>query len=130
MTDKKLEEIITSKKLEEKEKKAVEIYKNLGYTFNSLVSEHQRILGYNEELLRRLRLIDKMGSVCFCSAMVYDQEAEGNTVPFLYCVIRDGEKDLCCPYVFPSAKEGSRHKESIEKALELHKELQSENDKR
>lgn len=109
---------MTKAEIERKEKEQAKLFRNVGYTFRSLV---QAFMIQNNELIRmkeRLLYIDKMnGKICMCSAMVNDQEKEGNTVPYLWCIISDKTKSTClCPYVEASNID-------VEHALELQKEL-------
>jgi hypothetical protein len=98
-------------------KEQTKLFRQMGYTFESLVSHYLMEQKYQQELLQRLKLIDRQnGKVCLCSAMVIDQEKEGNTVPYLYCIIKGGKERIGCPYVKATDDE-------IKKALELHKEL-------
>ena len=92
-------------------------FRNMGYTFNTLVDHYLMEQRYQTELEIRLLYIDKMhGQTCLCSAMVNDQKVEGNTVPLLYCVIKEGKDGHKCPYVKVKS-------EVMERAIELHKEL-------
>jgi hypothetical protein len=114
---------MTKKEIKEKEIKQAAFFRSLGYTFKSLVSHTIMQEKYTSELEQRLKLIDELeGKICLCSAMVNDQEVEGNTVPFLYCIIKDGNQAIGCPYVKAS-------KEQINHALEIHKKLKEKNRK-
>lgn len=108
---------MTKKEIEQKERENAKFFRDMGYTFKSLVAHTLQRARYTSELEQRLRLIDSMrGAVCLCSAMVGDQKVEGNTVPLLYCVIKEGKDAAKCPYARPK-------KEELERALELHKRL-------
>jgi len=71
-----------------------------GHTFESLAEVYRGSVNYNIELLRRLRFINrwrderKGPAICECSAMVWDSDEEGFVVPYLYCVIKEGQKRL------------------------------------
>jgi hypothetical protein len=105
---------MTKKEINQQEIKQARSFRKMGYTFRSLVAHYLMESNYTRELEQRLLLIDESGGkVCLCSAMVNDQEVEGNTVPLLYCVIMGGKDKIGCPYAQPT-------KEELEKALELH----------
>ncbi len=69
-----------------------------GHTFESLAGAYEVATNKVFEFARRLRLIEEWldrggeSSHCVCSAMVWDQEFEGNVVPYLYCIIKEGEE--------------------------------------
>ena len=112
---------MTKKEINQKEIDDAKSFRNIGYTFKSLVANTIMQNRYTFELEQRLRLIDEMdGKVCLCSAMVGDQEKEGNTVPLLYCVITEGKSRIknskVCAYFKPTV-------EQLGKALFLHGEL-------
>lgn len=71
-----------------------------GHTFESLAGVYKISTNQVCELARRLRLIQtwldrRVGpAYCTCSAMVWDQEFEGNLVPYLYCVIKEGMRRI------------------------------------
>jgi len=70
--------------------------KAYGHTFESLADAYKISTNQVCEFARRLRLIEVWSDkgvdppYCTCSAMVWDQEFEGNIVPYLYCVIVGG----------------------------------------
>jgi len=70
--------------------------KAYGHTFESLANTYEISTNQVCEYARRLRLIQAWLDIrdgpayCTCSAMVWDQEYEGNVVPYLYCVIKGG----------------------------------------
>lgn len=99
-----------------KKEEIPQLYREMGYNFEELAKTNHMLMGYIMELEQRLRLIDELwnGKVCLCSVMVGDQEKEGNTVPYLYCIIKEGKKRIGCPYVEAS-------EEDIKKALKAHK---------
>ncbi len=71
--------------------------KAYGHTFESLAEAYRTTTNEMCELARRLRLMErwkdeKKTMFCSCSAMVWDQEFEGNLVPYFYCVIKGGER--------------------------------------
>ncbi len=67
-----------------------------GHDFESLAGVYERATNQVCEFARRLRLIEVWSdrrpgpTYCGCSAMVWDQEFEGNIAPYLYCVIKEG----------------------------------------
>ena len=70
--------------------------KAYGHDFESLARAYKITTNQMCEFAKRLRLIqawldkDIDRPFCTCSAMVWDQEFEGNVVPYLYCVIVGG----------------------------------------
>ena len=74
--------------------------KAYGHTFESLAGAYKITQNQACEFARRLRLIQawldrRTGSAyCTCSAMVWDQGFEGNIVPYLYCVIKEGMRRI------------------------------------
>jgi len=107
---------VTKKEIEKKEREAGKFYRNLGYTFNSLVSFVQMRERYIAEMERRLKGIELMGGkACICSVWG-EQDEGGYTVPLHYCIIEDGDTRHLCPYSKPTEKE-------IQRAIRVHGEL-------
>jgi hypothetical protein len=66
----------------------------MGYTFDTLSTEHYSLVRQLTEARRRLRLIGRWADsgrsgFCQCSAMSL-WEDDGNVVPYLYCLIEEG----------------------------------------
>jgi len=74
--------------------------KAYGHTFESLANVYKITQDRASEYAKRLRFIQMWldrrdgQSYCVCSAMVWDQEVEGNVVPYLYCVIKEGMRSV------------------------------------
>ena len=113
---------MTKTEIKQRETKEAKFFREMGYTFSSLVQHYLQEQRFQSLLKERLVFIEKMGGrTCICSSFSVEKNGTDgtNTVPSLWCMTKDNH-DKPCPYVKAS-------KEEMAKAISMREELEKYN---